>query len=40
MNATQLEHLREGLKDPDSVKISEEEEQYFFERVNQILANN
>lgn len=40
MNATQIEHLKEWLKDPQSVRISEEEELYFFERVNQILANN
>jgi len=36
MNATQIEHLREGLKDPESV-ITPEMEDDFNERVKQIL---
>lgn len=37
MNATQLKHLREGLKDPQSV-ITPEMENDFNERVKEILG--
>jgi len=36
MNATQIEHLREGLRNPESV-ITPEMEDDFNERVKQIL---
>lgn len=36
MNATQLEHLREGLRDPESV-ITPEMEEEFNEKVLLIL---
>lgn len=36
MNATQLKHLEEGLRDPESI-ITPEKEDDFNERVKQIL---